>query len=86
MSILNHTIISIRKSPLIGYKVEKLRNLSMATTFAWQEDDVSKFMDYKVAAEDGGNDRIVRLRVSPADADVGARAISPICSPIYATL
>ena len=49
-----------------------------ATNFAWQEDDESKFMDFKVVAKDGGGDdcRVVRLRVRSAEADAGGSIVS----------
>ena len=49
-----------------------------ATNFAWQEDDESKFMDFKVVAKDGGGEdfRVVRLRVRPAEADAGGSIVS----------
>ena len=39
----------------------------MTTSWEWQEDDESKFMDFEVADDSG---RVVRLRVLPAPPDV----------------
>jgi hypothetical protein len=49
----------------------------MATTFAWQEDAESKFMDFKAVAKDSGGDcRVVRLRVRQAEAEAGGSLIT----------